>query len=181
MKLAAARALAELTREPVPDSRDHGVRRQDAEDGPRLLHPQAVRSARAVVGRAGGREGGDGSRASRASSSTSSEYRERLMSKGSQRRVLDHAHDRPRGAARSEAHRVPARRRTRACLRAVQQIVDEGIAKPVLLGRQTEIAAMCEEMSLDMLSRGVEIIDPRTETNPQATSSGSTSCASARA
>src|SRR5262249_34843931 len=45
-----------------PRQRDHGVRRQGAEDGARLLHPQAVRSARAVVGRARRREGGDGVR-----------------------------------------------------------------------------------------------------------------------
>ncbi|HSD87089.1 MAG TPA: phosphate acyltransferase, partial [Kofleriaceae bacterium] len=37
------------------------------------------------------------------------------------------------------------------------------IAKPVLLGRRDEIAAMCEEMSLDMLSHGVEVIDPRVD------------------
>jgi malate dehydrogenase (oxaloacetate-decarboxylating)(NADP+) len=45
----------------------------------------------------------------------------------------------------------------------VQQIVDEGIAKPVLLGRRSEIEDMCNEMSLDMMSHGVEIVDPRTE------------------
>jgi malate dehydrogenase (oxaloacetate-decarboxylating)(NADP+) len=48
-------------------------------------------------------------------------------------------------------------------LRAVQQIVEEGIAKPVLLGRPSEIEELCNEMSLDMMSRGVEIVDPRTE------------------
>jgi malate dehydrogenase (oxaloacetate-decarboxylating)(NADP+) len=50
-------------------------------------------------------------------------------------------------------------------LRAVQQIVDEGIAKPVLLGRRHEIEEMCGSMSLDMLSHGVEVIDPRNELN----------------
>jgi malate dehydrogenase (oxaloacetate-decarboxylating)(NADP+) len=37
----------------------------------------------------------------------------------------------------------------------------------VLLGRPAEIGQLCNEMSLDMISRGVEIIDPRTE-KPQA-------------
>jgi malate dehydrogenase (oxaloacetate-decarboxylating)(NADP+) len=50
-------------------------------------------------------------------------------------------------------------------LRAVQQIVDEGIAKPILLGRPAEIEALCNEMSLDMMASGVEIIDPRTNSN----------------
>ena len=38
-------------------------------------------------------------------------------------------------------------------LRAVQQIVDEGIAKPILLGRAAEIARLCDELSLDLLSQ----------------------------
>jgi malate dehydrogenase (oxaloacetate-decarboxylating)(NADP+) len=50
-------------------------------------------------------------------------------------------------------------------LRAVQQIVDEGIAKPVLLGRRPEIAELCDEMSLDFLQHGAEVIDPRVEIN----------------
>jgi malate dehydrogenase (oxaloacetate-decarboxylating)(NADP+) len=49
-------------------------------------------------------------------------------------------------------------------LRAIQQIVDEEIAKPVLLGRPAEIEKLCQEMSLDLMSR-VEIIDPRHEPN----------------
>src|SRR5678816_522470 len=46
-------------------------------------------------------------------------------------------------------------------LRAVQQIVDEEIARPVLLGRPHEIEKLCLDMSLDLLDR-VEIVDPRT-------------------
>jgi malate dehydrogenase (oxaloacetate-decarboxylating)(NADP+) len=89
------------------------------------------------------------------------EYRERLMSKGS-----NAAYSIMRTIGR-EARREPKRivyphAGNPRLLRAVQQIVDEGIAKPVLLGRPAEIAEMCESMSLDMLSRGVEVIDPRT-------------------
>ena len=60
MKIAAARALAELAHEPVPDSvaEAYGVQRLPLR--PRLHHPQAVRPARAVVVRAGGGRGGDG-------------------------------------------------------------------------------------------------------------------------
>src|SRR5690606_29015134 len=47
-------------------------------------------------------------------------------------------------------------------LRAIQIILDEGIAQPILLGRPEEIAAECERQDLDLMSRGVEIIDPRT-------------------
>jgi malate dehydrogenase (oxaloacetate-decarboxylating)(NADP+) len=51
-------------------------------------------------------------------------------------------------------------------LRAVQQIVDEEIARPVLLGRPHELEKLCLEMSLDLTNR-VEIIDPRTAEGPR--------------
>ena len=59
MKIAAARALAALAHEPVPDSvaEAYGVERLPLRS--RLHHPQAVRHARAVVVRAGGGRGGD--------------------------------------------------------------------------------------------------------------------------
>jgi malate dehydrogenase (oxaloacetate-decarboxylating)(NADP+) len=44
-------------------------------------------------------------------------------------------------------------------LRAVQQILDEDIARPVLLGRRGEIEALCREASLDILDRAT-VIDP---------------------
>ncbi len=40
MKLAAARALAELTREPVPDPGDHGVRGKSLKMGPDYFIPK---------------------------------------------------------------------------------------------------------------------------------------------
>jgi len=46
-------------------------------------------------------------------------------------------------------------------LRALQIIMDEGIAQPILLGRADEIAEECERNDLDLIERGVEIISPR--------------------
>jgi malate dehydrogenase (oxaloacetate-decarboxylating)(NADP+) len=90
------------------------------------------------------------------------EYRERLMSKGS-----NAAYSIMRTIGR-EARRDPKRivfphAANAQLLRAVQQIVEEGIARPVLLGRRAEIARLCDELSLDLLSHGAEIIDPRSE------------------
>jgi malate dehydrogenase (oxaloacetate-decarboxylating)(NADP+) len=90
------------------------------------------------------------------------EYREKLMSKGS-----NAAYSIMRTIGR-EARREPKRivyphAANPRLLRAVQQIAEEGIARPVLLGRHAEIEHMCNDMSLDMLSRGVEIVDPRDE------------------
>jgi malate dehydrogenase (oxaloacetate-decarboxylating)(NADP+) len=89
------------------------------------------------------------------------EYREKLMSKGS-----NAAYSIMRTISK-EAQRDPKRivfphAASPRLLRAIQQIVDEEIAKPILLGRRHEIEEMCQEMQLDLLSR-VTIIDPRTD------------------
>jgi malate dehydrogenase (oxaloacetate-decarboxylating)(NADP+) len=161
MKLAAARALAELTREPVPDTVIMAYGGKTLKMGPDYFIPKpfdprvlwwvAPAVARAAMDSGVARIKFD-----------ISEYREKLMSKGS-----NAAYSIMRTIGR-EARREPKRvvyphAANPRLLRAVQQIVEEGIAKPVLLGRPAEIEQMCNEMSLDMMSRGVEIVDPRTE------------------
>jgi malate dehydrogenase (oxaloacetate-decarboxylating)(NADP+) len=47
-------------------------------------------------------------------------------------------------------------------LRAVQQILDEQLARPVLLGRRADIEQLAQEHSLHIMD-GVEIIDPRSD------------------
>ena len=165
MKLAAARALAELTREPVPDSVIMAYGGKTLKMGPDYFIPKpfdprvlwwvAPAVARAAMDSGVARIKFD-----------IGEYREKLMSKGS-----NAAYSIMRTIGR-EARREPKRiafphAANPRLLRAVQQIVEEGIAKPVLLGRPAEIEQMCNEMSLDMISRGVEIVDPRTE-KPQS-------------
>jgi len=161
MKLAAARALAELTREPVPDSVIMAYGGKTLKIGPDYFIPKpfdprvlwwvAPAVARAAMDSGVARLKFD-----------IGEYRDKLMSKGS-----NAAYSIMRTIGR-EARREPKRiafphAANPRLLRAVQQIAEEGIAKPVLLGRPAEIEQMCNEMSLDMMSRGVEIIDPRTE------------------
>jgi malate dehydrogenase (oxaloacetate-decarboxylating)(NADP+) len=51
-------------------------------------------------------------------------------------------------------------------LRAIQHVVDEEIARPILLGRAPEIEKLCTEMSLDLIGR-VEIVDPRNLDDPR--------------
>jgi malate dehydrogenase (oxaloacetate-decarboxylating)(NADP+) len=161
MKLAAARALAELTREPVPDAVIMAYGGKTLKMGPDYFIPKpfdprvlwwvAPAVARAAMDSGVARIKFD-----------ISEYRETLISKGS-----NAAYSIMRTIGR-EARREPKRivyphAANPRLLRAVQQIVEEGIAKPVLLGRPAEIEQLCNEMSLDMISRGVEIVDPRTE------------------
>jgi len=158
MKLAAARSLAELTREPVPDSVIMAYGGKALKMGPdyfipKPFDPRVLWWVAPAVAQAAMDSG-----VARIKFDTG-EYRERLMAKGSNaaysimRTIVKEAQRDPQRIV--FPHAANAR-----LLRAVQQIVDEEIAKPVLLGRPQEIAALCEEMSLDLLDK-VEIIDPR--------------------
>ncbi len=163
MKLAAAHALAELTREPVPDTVIRAYGGKALKMGPdyfipKPFDPRALWWVAPAVARAAMESG-----VARIKFDIS-EYREKLMSKSS-----NAAYSIMRMIGR-EARRDPKRivyphAANPRLLRAVQQIVEEGIAKPVLLGRQAEIEQLCSEMSLDLLSRGAEVVDPRTEKN----------------
>jgi malate dehydrogenase (oxaloacetate-decarboxylating)(NADP+) len=163
MKLAAARALAQLTREPVPDTVIMAYGGKTLKMGPdyfipKPFDPRALWWVAPAVAQAAMDSGVARSKFD------VGEYRERLMSKGS-----NAAYSIMRTIGR-EARREPKRivyphAGNPRLLRAVQQIVDEGIANPVLLGRPDEIREMCDSMSLDMLSRGVEVIDPRMDKN----------------
>jgi malate dehydrogenase (oxaloacetate-decarboxylating)(NADP+) len=163
MKLAAARALADLTREPVPDAVIMAYGGKSLKMGPDYFIPKpfdprvlwwvAPAVAQAAMDSGVARIKFD-----------VGEYREKLMLKGS-----NAAYSIMRTIGK-EARREPKRiafphAANPRLLRAVQQIVEEGIAKPVLLGRQSEIETMCEELSLDLMKRGVEIVDPRNDHN----------------
>ncbi|MDX2093572.1 MAG: NADP-dependent malic enzyme [Kofleriaceae bacterium] len=164
MKLAAARALAELTREPVPDSVVMAYGGKSLKMGPdyfipKPFDPRVLWWVAPAVAKAAMESG-----VARIKFDIE-EYRDRLMAKGSNaaysimRTITKEAQRDPRRIVFPHAANP-------RLLRAVQQIVDEEIAKPVLLGRPKEIEQMCHDMSLDLLDR-VEIIDPRTEPTQQ--------------
>jgi malate dehydrogenase (oxaloacetate-decarboxylating)(NADP+) len=87
------------------------------------------------------------------------EYADKLMSKSSNaaysimRAMTQQARRHPKRVVFADADNI-------RMLRAIQQIVDEDIAKPILLGRPSEIESMCRDLGLDLLDR-VEVIDPR--------------------
>ncbi|HTJ41727.1 MAG TPA: NADP-dependent malic enzyme [Kofleriaceae bacterium] len=159
MKIAAARALAELAHEPVPDSVVAAYGGKPIKFGPEYLIPKPFDPrvlwwvAPAVAGAA--IESG----VARLKIDVE-EYRERLMSKSS-----NAAYSIMRGigrAARSAPKRIVFPEASNAkLLRALQIVVDEGIARPVLLGRRPEIEAMCRDLDLDVHDR-CEILDPMT-------------------
>ncbi len=157
MKLAAARALADLAKEPVPYQVLNAYRVNALKFGrdyiipkpfdPRVLLWEAVAVAKAAMdsGVAGITLDIDA-------------YRERLEGRlGYSRRimrvVINKARSAPRRIVYPEGEHPPI-------LKACERILDEGMAKPILLGRKARIEAVCREMGLDVLA-GAEIIDPR--------------------
>jgi len=162
MKLAAARALAQLTREPVPDSVTMAYGGKALKMGPdyfipKPFDPRVLWWVAPAVAKAAMESG-----VARINFDIT-EYREKLMSKGSNaaysimRTITKEAQRDPRRIVFPHAANP-------RLLRAVQQIVDVGIARPVLLGRPNEIEKLCTEMSLDLMNK-VEVIDPRLAPN----------------
>ena len=157
MKLAATHALAALAKEDVPDSvcRAYGVER--LRFGPRLHHPQAVRSARAGVGSFGGGEGGDGDRgraepggsAANIASSWKSGWarRTKLM-----RTIIRKAAARPRRVVFPEGD-------SERVLRAAHILVEENIAQPILLGDEKVIQAKANDLSVTLDK--IKVINPQ--------------------
>jgi malate dehydrogenase (oxaloacetate-decarboxylating)(NADP+) len=158
MKIAAARALAELTREPVPDSVVETYGGKPIKFGPDYIIPKpfdprvlwwvapAVAQAAIESGAARG-------------TLDVAEYRERLMSRSANAAYA--IMQRVVRVAKAEPKRIvfPHAAHPRV-LRAVQQVVDQGIAKPVLLGQRAELEKVCRELDLDLLEHA-EIVDPR--------------------
>ena len=158
MKVAAARALAALAHEPVPETVAGAYGGKHFKFGPDYLIPKPFDPrvlwwvAPAVAGAAM-----DSGVARREIDIAA--YRERLS-----RRSVNAADSIMRGVVRT-AKRNPQRivftdAAVPKLLRAVQTVVDEGIARPILLGRHEDIAGHCREAGLDLLARGVEVVDP---------------------
>jgi malate dehydrogenase (oxaloacetate-decarboxylating)(NADP+) len=161
MKVAAAKSLAALTHEPVPDSVVAAYGGQPIAFGPDYLIPKpfdprvlwwvapAVAQAAMVSGVARVHIDID-------------EYRERLMSKGSNaaysimRSISRAARNDPKRIVFPEASNP-------TLLRAVQQLIDEELARPVLLGRRAEIEQICSDLRLTHVLDHVEILDPRSD------------------
>ncbi len=159
MKVAAARALAKLTREPVPDSVSSAYGGKTYKFSPDYIIPKPF-DARVLwwVAPAVAQAAIDSGVARR--KIDMGEYRERLS-----RRSVNLAYSIMRGVVRAAKHEpkriVFPEADSPKILRAVQTVVEEGIARPILLGLRSEIEAHCEERDFDFLDRGVEIVEPR--------------------
>jgi malate dehydrogenase (oxaloacetate-decarboxylating)(NADP+) len=159
MKLAATRALAALAKEDVPDSvcRAYGVERLSFGREyliPTLFDPRVLVWEASAVAEAAMRTGVAQEPVDLAV------YREQLE------RRLGKAHE----ISRSMIHKAQAHPKqvvfpegeSEKILRACRSLVEEKIAKPILLGDLAAIHARAEELGLNL--EGIKIVDPTAST-----------------
>ena len=156
MKIAAARALAELAHEPVPDSVAEAYGARAFRFGPDYVNPKPFDTrvlwwcAPAVA------EAAMKSGAARLKLDIA-EYRERLQRRvgGAQytimSRIVQRARSAPRRIVFPEGDNIKV-------LRACQIVLDEKIAHPILLGQERKIRQRAEELDLDLT--GAEVLNP---------------------
>jgi malate dehydrogenase (oxaloacetate-decarboxylating)(NADP+) len=158
MKIAATRALAELAHEPVPDSVVAAYGGAPIKFGPdyfipKPFDPRALWWVAPAVAEAAMTSGVARHQVD------ITEYRESLVSRSSNA-AYSIMRNMSRAAAKAPQRIVFPHAANPKILRAVTQILDEGIARPILLGRPGEIEALCKELDLPILD-SVEIVDPR--------------------
>ena len=157
MKLAAARALADLAKEDVPDSvmKAYGVDRM--EFGPEYLIPKPFDHRVLIWESAAVAQAAMDSGVAQRSIEidTYREQLERMLGKSREvmRIIINQAKSAPKRVVFPEGQHEKV-------LRAAQIIVDEGLAEPILLGSETEILRSIEEHGFSLES--ITIIDPAT-------------------
>ena len=156
MKVATAHALAALAHEPVPDSVSEAYGEQTFRFGPDYVIPKPFDTrvlwwCAPAVAKAAMESG-----AARLKIDLD-EYRERLQRRigGAQHtimsRIVARAKSAPKRIVFPEGDNIKV-------LRACQIVLDEGIARPILLGAERKIRARAAELDLDL--EGVEIVHP---------------------
>ena len=156
MKLAAVRAIAELTKEPVPETINRAYGDSKIQFGtdyliPKPLDTRLITTISPAVAKAAIKSG-----VARTEIKDWDKYHielqkrigidEKLMSK-----VISRAKKNPKKVVFAEAHDLKV-------LKAAQVVQDEGIAFPILLGRKDVIQSLIEEHNLDLDTR-CQIID----------------------
>ncbi|MBN1607564.1 MAG: NADP-dependent malic enzyme [Polyangiaceae bacterium] len=157
MKVAAARALAALAKEDVPDTVLHAYHTDRLGFGPEYLipkpfDPRVLTSETIAVARAAVATG-----VARKPITDWDAYRDHLerflgAERETVRRLIHQAQRRPQRIVFAEGTDDKV-------LRAAQIILDEGIGVPVLLGGTAEVEARKQGLSLNL--DGAEVIEPR--------------------
>jgi malate dehydrogenase (oxaloacetate-decarboxylating)(NADP+) len=159
MKIAAARALADLAREPVPDSVLRAYDLERLSFGPEYLIPKpfdsrVLWSVAPAVARAAMEEGLAG-----APIEDFDVYRAQLQTRFRASHALinsitNRAMEQPKRVVFPHADDV-------RIIRAARRVADEGIARPILLGDGGAIEALAASYAISM--DGLEVIDPTSD------------------
>jgi malate dehydrogenase (oxaloacetate-decarboxylating)(NADP+) len=163
MKIAAARAIAALAKEPVPDAVALAYNKRDLAFGkeyiipkpldPRLLTTVAPAVAKAAI------DSGIAQLSINDWEQYKSDLEKRLgLDNKLIRKITNKAKSDPKRVVFAEADHYKI-------LKAAQIVKDENIAIPILLGDPNKIKAMIAEYKLDL--EGVEIIDPRSNSEDE--------------
>ncbi len=163
MKVAAAKALAQLAREEVPEDVLRAYGRSNLKFGPNYIIPKPFDNrvlyyVAPAVADAAVRSGVARERIE------IGQYRDHLYRTISPaRRVLWHITAEAKSAPKRLVYPESA---DENILRAAHRVVDAGIARPILLGEPDVVLARAEDFGVDLT--GTDIIDPRTSDRLEA-------------
>ncbi len=159
MKVAAARALAELARQPVPDSVLRAYDLEHLAFGPDYLipkpfDPRVLWTVAPAVAEAAMDEG-----LARVHIEDMAVYKDELQSRfnasyGLINAITTRAMEQPKRVAYPHANDI-------RIIRAARRVKDEGIGSPVLIGPAGEIASLAEAAGISLDS--MEVVDPADE------------------
>ena len=159
MKLAAVKALADLTKETVPDAVNMVYNQKALTFGPEYIipkpmDPRLLSTVAPAVAKAAEESG-----VAREPITDYEAYKEELYVRLGQddnvlRMIMNKARQHRKKVVFSEAENVKI-------LKAAQQANEDEIAIPILLGNKKRIQKLVEEYSIDLT--GIEIIDPKEE------------------
>ncbi len=157
MKLAAAKAMAELAKQPVPEIVNKAYNTRNLVFGkdyiiPKPLDPRLIETVPIAVAKAAIKSG-----VARKPITDWDAYKEELNRRlGHDNRLMKVIHNK----AKSDPKKVVfGDANYYEVLKAAQIVKDEGIAHPILLGDKEKIEKIIADASLDL--SGIEIINPR--------------------
>lgn len=163
MKLAAVRALAELAKKPVPDIVNLAYGEANLVYGrnyiiPKPVDPRLLTTVAPAVARAA-METDVAKSPIQDWDAYELQLSKRLgLDNTLTRVVITKAKKNPKKVVFADAENI-------SVLKAAQVVVEEGIAKPILLGNLTRIQALLEENQIDLA--GIPIIDPMNPVNEE--------------
>ena len=161
MKLAAAKALAELAKKPVPDIVNLAYNEKNLSFGPdyiipKPMDPRLITTVSMAVAKAA-MDSGVAAAPIKNWEAYELQLAKRLgLDNQVMKFIMKRAKSNPKRIVFADAENLKV-------LKAVREVMDEGIAKPILLGRRANIEAIADEHHIDLT--GAQIMDLRAPEN----------------